>query len=303
MKAAAIFASIVGLATVQGAAVEKRQTPNIDGVILNYALTLEHLENAFYKEGLKNFTQEQFAAAGFGGQFYSNLQEISKDESTHVSFLTTALTTAGIGAVAPCVYKFPYTDVVSFISLASVLEGVGVSAYLGAAANITTPAYLTAAGSILTVEARHSAFIRNSLGASPFPTPFDTPLDFNQVYSLASPFIVSCPATNPALPVKAFPTLTMTAGGHVPQDFTNDYITFQSATTLLPNTAYYLHFINGLTVTPVKAYVAAGNLVSANIPAAVAGQVYVVLTGSSATPTDDTTLAGPAILEVLSCNC
>ena len=60
--------------------------------ILNYALTLEHLEDKFYREGLANFTEDQFAAAGFDSTFYANLQEVSSDESTHVSFLTSALT-------------------------------------------------------------------------------------------------------------------------------------------------------------------------------------------------------------------
>lgn len=284
------------------AVVQKRMTPDIDGTILNYALTLEHLEDKFYRDGLANFTQADFTAAGFGGSFYSNLMEISKDETTHVSFLTTALTAAGVTPVAECVYDFPYTDVKSFVSLASVLEGVGVSAYLGAAENITSPDYLTAAGSILTVEARHSAFLRNSLGESPFATAFDTPLDFDEVYSLAAPFIVSCPATNPALPVKAFPTLTLVAGPTSP-DITGDYLSWQSASTLLPNTAYYLHFINGLTTTPVKAYVSANNVVSANIPSGISGQIYVVLAPSTATPNDSTIIAGPAIVEIIDCNC
>jgi hypothetical protein len=79
--------------------------------------------------------------------------------------------------------------------------------YLGAAADILSKNYLTAAGSILTVESRHSAYIRDAVGLSPFPTPFDVPLAFDEVYTLAAPFIVSCPSDNPTLPVKAFPTL------------------------------------------------------------------------------------------------
>ncbi len=52
---------------------------------------MEHLEDKFYREGLANFTEDQFAAAGFDSTFYTNLLEVSKDESTHVSFLTSAL--------------------------------------------------------------------------------------------------------------------------------------------------------------------------------------------------------------------
>lgn len=88
--------------------------------------------------------------------------------------------------------------------------------------------YLTAAGSILTVEARHSLYLRAALGESPFPTPFDTPLSLNEVYTLASPFIVSCPTSNVKLPVKAFPKLV--------SDPKNGNITAGSTITLLtPN--------------------------------------------------------------------
>lgn len=71
--------------------------------------------------------------------------------------------------------------------------------------------YLTAAGSILTVEARHSAYLRSKLEQSPFPQAFDAPLSLNEVFSLASGFITSCPESNPTLPVKAFPALALEA--------------------------------------------------------------------------------------------
>lgn len=49
------------------------------------------------------------------------------DESTHVSFLTQALSTAGATPVAECTYSFPVTDVKSFLTTASILEGIDLS--------------------------------------------------------------------------------------------------------------------------------------------------------------------------------
>lgn len=113
-----------------------------------------------------------------------------------------------------CKYAFGVTSVASFVATASILEGVGVSAYLGAAASISTKAYLTAAASILTVESRHNAYLRAALKESPFAQPFDAPLDFDEVYTLAAAFITSCPSNNPPflanLPLKAFTALFAT---------------------------------------------------------------------------------------------
>lgn len=108
------------------------------------------------------------------------------------------------------------TDVPSFIQVASILEGVGVSAFLGAAAEIAEAMTLTAAGSILTSEARHSSFVRSGLGLEPFAQPFDIPLNYNQVFTLASPFIVSCPESNPALPVMAYPPVMLDPATEMP---------------------------------------------------------------------------------------
>ena len=79
--------------------------------------------------------------------------EIGGHEKAHVDFLTKAL---GDQATKECTYNFGVTDVNTFIATAALLEGIGESAYLGAAQNITNPGTLTAAGSILTVESRHS---------------------------------------------------------------------------------------------------------------------------------------------------
>jgi hypothetical protein len=92
--------------------------------ILNYALTLEHLEDTFYREGLANFSQADFASAGYKSTFYNNIKEVSSDETTHVSFLTTALKAAGAKPVDACTYAFGVKDVHGFLALASILEGI-----------------------------------------------------------------------------------------------------------------------------------------------------------------------------------
>jgi hypothetical protein len=65
-------------------AVDFNPPPGGDVTILNYALTLEYLERKFYEEGLANYTQADFVAAGFADPFYDNLKEIYYDEQ--VSF-------------------------------------------------------------------------------------------------------------------------------------------------------------------------------------------------------------------------
>ena len=255
--------------------------------ILNYALTLEHLEDKFYREGLARFTLEDFKKAGFTETFYKNIKETSLDETTHVKFLTGALKAAGATPVAECKYDFGVKDVKSFIATASILEGVGVSAYLGAAASIMEKTYLTAAGSILTVEARHSAYIRAGLKQLPYPQPFDAPLTLNEVYSLAAPFFVSCPKSNPPLPVKAFPTVTATGKAPFRAGST---VVFKPAEPLHPHGDVYAAFIT-VTGNIYKKVTPSNGGFSVVIPKGVNGQTYVVLTACEDRVTDDSTIA------------
>lgn len=87
------YALAAGLLAVASAApLETRATAINDAQILNYALTLEYLESTFYNNTLAMFTADDFKNAGLPDYFYGDLQEIAKDEATHVSFLSGALT-------------------------------------------------------------------------------------------------------------------------------------------------------------------------------------------------------------------
>ena len=97
---------------------------NFPADILNYALTLEHLEATFYEQGLKNYTHSDFMAAGCKDPVYANVKRIAEDEKSHEPFLTKALTAAGAKPVERCTYSFPSKDVKSFLAIGSMLEGM-----------------------------------------------------------------------------------------------------------------------------------------------------------------------------------
>lgn len=262
-------------------------TGNItDADILNFALTLEHLEAAFYSQGLAKYDQKAFSNAGFSDEIRRKIQVISDDETSHVNFLTSALTAAGATPVQACNYTFPHTDPKSFMAVSQILEGVGVSAYLGAAGSIQNPAYLTAAATILTVEARHNAYVRLANGESPFPTAFDTPVDPRAIVTLASPFFAACPnGSAPAF--QGFPALNVT--GKLTQ---GSSLTVASANvTGATNCA----FLSGLNTT-FSAF-ADGKCQVPSDGKVGGGQVYILLT-SGQNVTDYSTIAGPAIVEM-----
>jgi hypothetical protein len=145
--------------------------------ILNYALTLEYLEAAFYNGATAANLPLDSQAAAF-------LQVVTKDENAHVAFLKRAL-----GSKAVKRPKFDFkgtnTNAAMFMATSQVLENTGVHAYSGQALNISSPAYVKAALSILTIEARHASVIgllNVPSGAAIAPNgPFDTPLPASKV--------------------------------------------------------------------------------------------------------------------------
>jgi hypothetical protein len=147
--------------------------------ILNYALTLEYLEAAFYNGASAANLPLSPQAAAF-------LKVVTKDENAHVKFLKGAL-----GSKAAKTPQFNFkgmnTNAEMFMKTAQVLENTGVHAYSGQALNIKNPKYVSAALSILTIEARHASVIgllNEPAGEDIAPNgPFDTPLTAAKVLS------------------------------------------------------------------------------------------------------------------------
>jgi Ferritin-like domain len=145
--------------------------------ILNYALTLEYLEAAFYNGATA-------ANLALNPQAASFLKVVTADENAHVAFLKKAL--GSKAAKSPNFdFKGANTDAAMFMVTAEVLENTGVHAYSGQALNIKSAAYVKAAVSILTIEARHASVIgllNDPSGAAIAPDgPFDKPFTASKV--------------------------------------------------------------------------------------------------------------------------
>ena len=159
--------------------------------VLNYALTLEHLEHAFYRDGLEEFSAEDFRAAGYADNVYEFFGIIRDHELEHVNVITQVIGDLGGEAVEEAAYDFGYTDLAGFVGVAQVLENTGVSAYQGAAQFlIEEDELLTAALTIHGVEARHADYLNGLQGESPFPEAVNPTLTPDEVLAAAGPFIV-----------------------------------------------------------------------------------------------------------------
>jgi hypothetical protein len=151
--------------------------PASDIAILNFALTLEYLESAFYAEANQG--------AKLTGETKRFSEVVGLHEVNHVTFLKKVL---GTKAVAQPKFDFKGTtqDQATFEATANVLEDTGVHAYLGQVPNIKAKPVLLGAGRILPVEARHASWIRDirySGGTTPPTTP--APASFEDGFTKA----------------------------------------------------------------------------------------------------------------------
>jgi len=168
--------------------------------ILNYALTLEHLEAAYYDEFLNEYSEHEVERSAVAKYFarptlqystYQQIEDVRDHEQAHVDKLSATIKKLGGTPVEAANYKFPYSSIEEFVAVADRLEHVGVSAYAGAAPLLSNPDLIPPALSIHSVEANHATYFQLLHLQRPAPNAFNPARSMDQVLPIAKKFIVS----------------------------------------------------------------------------------------------------------------
>ncbi|HYH61953.1 MAG TPA: ferritin-like domain-containing protein [Solirubrobacterales bacterium] len=151
--------------------------------ILNFALTLEYLETAFYEAAVKE--------ADLSSEVAALAKQFGEQEAEHVDGLTKAIEDLGGKPVeAPAVdFGDAFASEDSFLQTGITFEDLGVSAYNGAGPMISSKELLATAGAIVQIEGRHAAAVRNAAGEPAAPDAFDPTMTVEEVTKAVQPFL------------------------------------------------------------------------------------------------------------------
>ncbi|RYY41696.1 MAG: ferritin-like domain-containing protein [Chitinophagaceae bacterium] len=168
-----LFSGAAAATLVLGQACSKKDDPVMPGAnavnlgsgdtgVLNYAYALEQLEAAFYMQVMLT------PYSGMSALETEYLRDIRDHEIAHRDFFKAAL---GSNAIQDLVVNFSsinFSSRDSVLATAKAFEDLGVSAYNGAGKLLTSADFLTLAGKIVSVEARHAALIRDLISNGTF---------------------------------------------------------------------------------------------------------------------------------------
>ena len=170
-KAGLLGGGAFGISALLGTGVAEAATKR-DISILNYALTLEYLEAAFYTRAED--------AGKLKGQLAQFAHVVGAHERAHVKALKAALGQEG-GQAPEVRLQGRHEEPEKFLATAVVLEATGVAAYAGQAPRVRSNKVLESALAIHAVEARHASWALQLAGAKGAPKAFDAPLTMKQV--------------------------------------------------------------------------------------------------------------------------
>jgi rubrerythrin len=131
--------------------------------ILNYAYALEQLEAAFYSAVVASTPFASMTA-----EQKEVFTDLRNHEVIHREFFKAALGTNAIGSLAlsDAAVASTLTSTAVILRNAEAFEDLGVAAYNGAGKYLQSADFLTIAGKIVSVEARHAAAIRDMRDAA-----------------------------------------------------------------------------------------------------------------------------------------
>ncbi|KAJ3551086.1 hypothetical protein NMY22_g18 [Coprinellus aureogranulatus] len=272
--------------------------------VLNFAISIENLVSAFLSQGLTRFSAIDFRNAGYSTgtrDFYAGT--LSNGRS-HIDSLVSSVRSANFTVIGTCQYAFPMETVQDFIDLSEAISILSASTYTGIISSLDSKVsngpYIALLASILSVEGRQASWISSLRGGTPVNPAFDTPVTFNQTWSIAKNFVTSCPPSNdPAAvlpsPLHNIPTLQIPpqirAGERMTVAFADDLYTGG-----LPLHAVFRSGSSQIAA-PVVADV--GGQRSVTVPSQLIGMgavwVVIVQGDEPGDASDANTVAGPAL--------
>ncbi|KAI0666646.1 ferritin-like domain-containing protein [Trametes maxima] len=276
------------LLALAGAAATLGQSTWDDTSLQQYLLTLKNVENAFFTQGLDQFSADDFANWGYDAWVRNRLTQIAAHESTQVNRLTDAL---GSDAPAACDYTFDITDVGTFIDIAQRITTVEASAGIGAVGLLSDTDVKVSTAALTAAESRHAAWITASIQKrQPWDGAYEAALSPDAAYSLLSTYIGNCPDSNPEIPIHSYPALDVYPGDPTAGDIV--YVSLLLKALKAPSKTFYLAWLDGLDVqySPIENG-------QATVPEGLDGTLYVAVVSSQDPPSAKNLVSGYAVVQ------